>query len=670
MEKQPWLHELEIAVDGPSTALSTHDGQVGSPGTGWFVDDRRVLSLLQVRCDDEPATAVACDTVGPTSRFWAVARHLGDPTPDPTVEVHRTRSLSGGGEGEHILTETVRVASRASERVVTTLRIRVGGDGADLAAVKTGQADDAPLLPAVQTHGDAVASWSDGRHESTVATDPAPTRTRHTPEGTHLEWDLDVAPGGETEVLMTLRARRVTASAFDAGPGSSRCDFGDVRLVGDPVWGRMLSTNLEDLRHLMLTDPEAPDDVFVAAGSPWYLTLFGRDALWSARFMLPFSRALARGTLRTLARRQAAEDDPALAAERGKILHEVRRSSYTGGSLDLPPLYYGTVDATPLWVVLLHDAWRWGLPEKDVRDLLPTMQGALEWMRRMCEESPDGFLRYLDEAGTGLSNQGWKDSGDSMRRSDGSIAPAPIALLEAQGYAVEAARGAADLLEALGEDGAEGWRSWADDLAERVRARFWVGEGPGRYLAMALDADGKQVDGVGSNMGHVLATGLLTDEECDLVVQRLTGPDMLREFGIATLSSDNPAYNPAGYHSGSVWTHDTAITLHGLRVRGYRDEADQVLTALLRLSSTVQHRFPELVAGDPVGRQPVPYPASCRPQAWSAASAAVMVSALVGLDVDVAAGRVTTSPSPLLWSGWELHGVRAGVDGAPVTLRG
>src|SRR5690606_25164400 len=146
--------------------------------------------------------------------------------------------------------------------------------------------------------------------------------------------------------------------------------------------------------------------------------------------------------------------------------------------------------------------------------------------------------------------------------------------------------------------------------------------GPDRCLAMALDADGRQVDGVGSNMGHVLATGMLTDEECDLVVERLTAPDMLREFGIATLSADNPAYTPTGYHTGSVWTHDTAIALHGLRLRGYRDEADLLLQAMARLSSAVHHRFPELVAGDPVGQRPVPYPASCRPQAWSAASAA------------------------------------------------
>lgn len=277
----------------------------------------------------------------------------------------------------------------------------------------------------------------------------------------------------------------------------------------------------------------------------------------------------------------------------------------------------------------------------------------------MVGQAEDGFLRYVDSTGRGLANQGWKDSGDSMRRADGSIAPAPIALLEAQGYAVQAARGAAELLRALGEPEDEGrrWLDWADELSDRVRRRFWVGEGKQAYLAMALDADGQAVDGAGSNMGHVLETGLLTDEEVARVVRRLTAPDMLRHFGIATLSADNPAYNPVGYHTGSVWTHDTAIALRGLIATGHRAEADAVLTALQRLSTTVNHRFPELIAGDPVGERPVPYPASCRPQAWSAATAAVIATALVGLRVG-ADGTLDVNPSRLLPGGAELHGVR------------
>lgn len=671
MHQQPWLHEFEIAVDGPSTVLSAHDGQIGAPGSGWFVDDRRVLSVLQLQVDDEPATAVAADTVGAVSQFWGVARHLGDPTPDPTVEVRRCRTLD-----DNVLTETITVASRASETVEGTVVLRLGADGVELSTVKGGRADPGSraLLPASHQHAgssgeDAHVTWADERHRTRVVSEPAPEEARHTPSGSILQWPLALEPHTSWSVTLTLTAERTDRTSFDSRPGGSRTRLEEVRFEGDPLWDKLIRTNFADLQHLLQSDPEAPEDVFAAAGSPWYLTLFGRDSLWTARFMLPFAPELALGTLRTLARRQAEQDDEELAAETGKILHEVRRSAFANGEFALPPVYYGTVDATPLWICLLHEAWQHGLDLDEVRALLPTLRGALGWMERMVEAADDGFLRYVDATGRGLSNQGWKDSGDSMRRADGSIAPAPIALLEAQGYAVQAARGAVQLLEALGEDGAQDCRAFADGLTERVRARFWVGEGEEAYLAMALDAEGEPVDGVGSNMGHVLETGLLTPQEQTRVVRRLTGPDMLRHFGIATLSADNPAYNPIGYHTGSVWTHDTAIALRGLVATGHRREADAVLAALLRLSTSVHHRFPELIAGDPVGDRPVPYPASCRPQAWSAASAAAMVSALVGLPAAGTAGGTGSGPSPssLLPREWALHGLR--LPGQPSTVR-
>lgn len=657
MPQQPWLHEFEIAVDGPSTVLSTHDGRIGSPGSGWFVDDRRVLSVLELELDGEQATAVAADTVGRSSQFWGVARHLGDRTPDPTVEVHRTRGLR-----DAVLTEEVRIVSRATEPVRTSVRLLIGGDGAELGTVKAGQADDLPLLPPSESEDSdvgAVATWADDRHRTEVASEPAPAAVRHTPKGVHLEWSVELQPQTTWAATVTVRAQRVAATTFDSRPGSDLVDLSRIGLAGDPLWDDLIRTNLQDLQHLLQTDPEAPADVFAGAGSPWYLTLFGRDSIWAARFLLPYAPELALGTLRTLARRQATADDEETAAEVGKILHEVRRGAFAHGDFALPPVYYGTVDATPLWICLLHEAWVWGLGEDEVRELLPTLRAALGWMERMVDEADDGFLRYVDTTGRGLANQGWKDSGDSMRRADGTVAPAPIALLEAQGYAVQAARGAAELFGVLGEpeDERRRWRDWAASLAERVRQRFWVGEGAGAYLAMALDADGQAVDGVGSNMGHVLDTGLLTDEEVARVVQRLTAPDMLRQFGIATLSADNPAYNPIGYHTGSVWTHDTAITLRGLVATGHREEADAVLTALRRLSTSLHHRFPELTAGDPVGDRPVPYPASCRPQAWSAATAAVMATALAGLRVGTD-GTLDVEPSALLPGGGELHGVR------------
>lgn len=656
MHRQPWLHDFEIAVHGPSTVLSTHDGQIGAPGTGWFVDDRRVLSVLDLGVDEERTTAVASDTLGSRAEFWAVARHLGDPTPDPTVEVHRRRELIGAS-----LVETITLVSRASEDVACAVRLRVGGDGAELSAVKGGRADGLSLLTAAPgATGSAVGlTWSDERHATCVRSSVPATLGADDPAGgTILEWPVQLAPHTSWTVAVTLTVERVARTSFDSRPGAGLCDLSAVGLDGDAVLDTLIRTNFADLQQLAQSDPDDDGDVFAAAGSPWYLTLFGRDSLWTARFMLPFAPQLALGTLRALARRQARADDAETSAEVGKILHEVRRGSFANGDFALPPLYYGTVDATPLWICLLHDAWRWGLDLEQVREFLPALQGCLGWMERMTAEAEDGFLRYVDATGRGLSNQGWKDSGDSMRRSDGSISPAPIALVEAQAYAVEAAYGAAALLEALGEDGASDWRDWAVALSDRVRERFWVEAEEGPYLAMALDAQGERVDGVGSNMGHTLGTGMLTAEEEDRVVRRLMQPDMLRHFGIATLSAENPAYNPIGYHTGSVWTHDTAIILRGLVETGHRAEADAVIEALLRLSTSVRHRFPELVAGDPVGQRPVPYPASCRPQAWAAASAAVIVTALLGLQVDVPAGLVRTDPSSTLPTTWSLRGVR------------
>ncbi len=436
----------------------------------------------------------------------------------------------------------------------------------------------------------------------------------------------------------------------------------------DTRLGATVQHSLLDLEHLLLTDPLDTDDVFAAAGSPWYLTLFGRDSLWAARMTLPFGTDLARGTLRALARRQGTRYDVEAAEEPGKILHEVRRTAFVDpGHFVLPPTYYGTVDATPLWVCLLHDAWRWGLPRADVAALRPALDAALGWLRRAAEANDDGLLRYHDASGTGLVNQGWKDSGDAMRTADGSIATGPIALVETQGYAVEAARGAADLLEvAFGED-ATAWRRWAADLSDRVRDRFWVDGLQGRVLAMALDGAGQPVDGVGSNMGHTLGTGMLSTAESARVARTLGSAAVLGPLGIRTLSADNPAYNPLGYHTGSVWTHDTAICALGLARSGHTVEASSAIAALVDVASASGYRWPELFGAEPVGGAPAPYPASCRPQAWAAASAGLLLSTVLGLRADVPNGRIELSPLPdSPFGGLRVEGLRVG--GRPLSV--
>jgi len=404
----------------------------------------------------------------------------------------------------------------------------------------------------------------------------------------------------------------------------------------------LVARGLADLEGLLLVDPLAPKDHFVGAGSPWYLTLFGRDSLWTARFLLPLGTELAASTLRTLARRQGTITDSERSEEPGKILHEVRRADLAG-DLELPPVYFGSVDATPLWICLLADAWRWGLPAVQVTELLPHLERALAWMRDHAGTDGGGFLEYRPPSthAQGLSNQGWKDSYDSVQWLDGRLAQSPIALCEVQGYAYEAAVKAADLLDAFEREGGDEWRAWAERLRLRFRNAFWVGTGADRYPAIALDRDKGRVDTVSSNIGHLLSSGMLDEEECGLIAHRLAQSDMNSGSGLRTMTAKSPRYNPLSYHAGSVWPHDTAITILGLAAAGHDETAASLALGLVHASEQFGFRLPELYSGHPA---PVPYPAACRPQAWAAASAVAIVSALLGVRPDVPAGRVEIAP--------------------------
>jgi glycogen debranching enzyme len=663
--RQPWLHDLRIIVDGNATALSASSGDI-SPGEGHgvFVDDVRLLARLELTVSGETPSPVASEAAGATAEFFAAARGLGDPGPDPTVQVRRVRRLDGG-----VLHEDVTVTSRAARTVRAGLRLELGSDGLAIARVKYG-AFDAPAVEPELVDGQLV--FTTDRHSTRVEFDPAPATLEVTSDRAVACHDLVVEPGESQTVRVTVRASRTAPSEFDADPGGDAVGWDGIRVTADePRLGPLVSRSLDDLRHLLLRDPLDPADVFAAAGSPWYLTLFGRDSLWTARMMLPFGTELAAGTLRALARRQGTRHDVDSAEQPGKIPHEVRRTAYTGsprkGDLALPPLYYGTVDATALWVTLLVEAWRWGLPESEVRALLPTLRAALVWLAGDGQPDADGFLKYLDTTGHGLANQGWKDSGDSMRMRDGRVAPAPIALVEAQAYAVEAFLGAADLLDALGEDGADGPRTEAGALRERVRQAFWVDGVDGRYLAMALDGDGKPVDGLGSNMGHALGTGTLDPTEAAAVGATVTGDELLDTFGVRTLGTGNGGFNPIGYHTGSVWTHDTAIIALGLAREGLTGPAALVAKSLVASAEAFDYRWPELYSGLPMLGRPSPYPASCRPQAWSAASAGALVTVALGLRADVPAGVLHVDPVlPLPFGAVQVEGLRWG--GVPFSV--
>jgi glycogen debranching enzyme len=361
------------------------------------------------------------------------------------------------------------------------------------------------------------------------------------------------------------------------------------------------------------------------------------------------------------ARRQGTTEDPATEEQPGKILHEVRGGDLDLGDQVLPPVYYGSVDATPLFVSTLADAWRWGADADEVRALLPAARACLAWVMEQSREA--GWLRYVDHTGHGLSNQGWKDSHDSVQFADGRLADPPIALSEVQAYAYEAAVHGAALLEAFGEEPVAGLGEWATALRERFDRDFWVDSDEGGHVAIALDRDGCRVDSVTSNHGHLLGTGLLDPARVARVAALLSDPRLASGFGLRTLSSDSPRYSRLSYHGGTVWPHDTAIAVRGLAAEGRLDEAAHLAAGIFVAAEGAAYRLPELYGGDASADVPFPaaYPAACRPQAWSAAAPLATLVALTGVSVDASTATIShPRRTSTVLGGFSLRGLRVG----------
>jgi glycogen debranching enzyme len=648
---QPYLHRLMAAVRAPGLALADEDNSIRGHGVnGVFVADRRVMSTCEVALDGAELVPVLSESVGASATLSVlVARGLGDESDDPTVTVEHLRRV----EQDHAL-EVIELRSSARRPVHTALRLGLAGDLADIADVKAGRTQQS--LPAEVVEGGLRWQAADGAVVRAVAV-PAPDRTV-AGAPSELSWDVELHTGETVRFELRTTVSGDPTPLVVLGPhGGSHISVPQVE-SDDRRFVALVAQSVADLAALELSDAEEPVDHFLAAGVPWYLTLFGRDSLIAARMSLPLGTALAAGTLRALGRRQGTRVDIDAAEQPGKIPHEIRRTqtdhgegSRSGHTLILPPTYYGTVDATALWVMLLHDAWRWGLPDNEVADLLPTMERGLAWMRDYGLD-PNGFVSYTDESGHGLANQGWKDSGDAIQFRDGRLAEAPVSLSEVQGYAYAAAMNGAALMQAFGSEGADEWQAWAAALGGRFRDRFWLSDEFGDYPAVALDGGGNAVDSVASNMGHLLGTGLLNRSESEIVAARLGRPDMSSGFGLRTLSALSVGYNPLSYHCGSVWTHDTAMAITGLGAAAREgiphaaETATALIIGLLDAAATFDYRMPELHSGDPArdGSKATAYPASCRPQAWAAAAAIACLSTIAGLAPDVPSSRMVVAP--------------------------
>jgi len=391
--------------------------------------------------------------------------------------------------------------------------------------------------------------------------------------------------------------------------------------------------------------------------------------------MVPYAPRLALGTLRTLARLQGSATDPLTEEQPGRILHEVRLGSDLSLALGGDSVYFGSIDATPLFVMLVGQLLAWGADPAELLELRPAVEKALRWIDEYGDRDGDGFVEYQRGSDRGLLNQGWKDSGDGVTFRDGSLPRTPIALAEVQGYVFAAQHAAAQLFGAWGEPEEAARRTTrAQELARHFHEAFWMPEAG--FYAMGLDGEKRRIDAISSNIGHCLWTGIVDPSVADQVIDRLLEPDCFTGFGIRTLASSSGAYNPASYHNGSVWPHDTVLCAAGMARYGRGDAALRVANGLLDALEAFGGRLPELFCGFDRDEKPlpVPYPTSCSPQAWAAAVPFELLRLALGLEVDVPQGVARALPTPTAIgearaTGIHLGGSRIDVRSTPEGAR-
>jgi glycogen debranching enzyme len=450
----------------------------------------------------------------------------------------------------------------------------------------------------------------------------------------------DAGAAAEPDEVLFPPPPRVDEDSVSASYHAWSRGFAEIR-TDNELFNLAIARSAGDLR-LLINDGPGPDERYVAAGIPWFSTLFGRDSLIASFQALAVRPQLAVETLEVLAARQATEEDPERDAEPGKILHELRTGEMarTGETPHRP--YYGTVDATPLWLILLGATWDWTGDRALVDRLWPTALRALEWIDRWGDRDGDGFVEYQRRGARGLLNQGWKDSADCIRDRHGRLAVTPVALAEVQGYVYDAKRRMAALARVRGDvDLATRLEAEAEALRVRFEEAFWI-EDQG-YYAMAIDGEKRRADAIGSNAGHCLWSGIVAPDRAARVVERLMASDMFTGWGIRTYASGQAGYNPIGYHTGTVWPHDVSLIAAGFKRYGHHAEANRLVGRIFEASQHfADFRLPELFCGfdRDVSPVPVPYPVACSPQAWAAGSMFLFLETMLGLRPNAAGAEL------------------------------
>lgn len=653
-------------IDGSTFCLSDRLGNI-HPGTsqGMFFQDARVISRWELTLDGKQVDPLSVQSSEAFTAQFVMRKPPRPGLADSTLLVVRNRLLADA------LWETVTLDNLGRESTVVTIELHADADFADLFAVKEGRA---PLNGADATVTDGemfLTDRSDHVRGLSISATADPTLTPGV-----LIWRTVVGPGQRWQT--TILAQPTSANqhtrvqigpdaAVDMSQPESRLDAwrstATAVVADDPALMQVLQRTESDLGVLRMDGNGTA--AYVAAGAPWFMTLFGRDSLLTSWMALPLDPQLALGTLQQLAKCQGSKVEPITEEQPGRILHEMRRgpasSQVLGGDI-----YYGSADATPLFVMLLAEAWLWGADESAIRSLLPAADAALSWIDEYGDSDGDGFVEYRRATDRGLVNQGWKDSFDGINDAAGHLVEAPVALCEVQGYAYAAKLARAELADAFDDDATSTrLRTQAEELKRTFADAFWIPKDG--WLAVALDGSKRQMDALTSNVGHCLWSGIVTDDHASEMITHLASEQMNSGFGLRTLATGMGAFNAMSYHNGSVWPHDTAIAVAGLmryrHIPGAVELACSLSCGMLDAAQAFGGRLPELFCGFPRSQfgSPVPYPTSCSPQAWASAAPLLLVRSFLGLYPNVPRRTVTLNPHlPRRWGKLRLADLRLG----------
>jgi glycogen debranching enzyme len=680
--------ELLVLKDGELFLCARVDGDVAPAqvsGEGFYANDTRHLSEVRLRVGGARPVALSHTAFEDRAVLDATNATLGRGSDSrvPQLSLSITRELTIAAGRLYYL---VSLRNFLGRPVTTAVSLALAADYADMFEIRGFPRRDArghALAPKQTERGLTLAYVGEDEafRETVIELDPIPDQLDLAADRAQARWRVVLEPGAPVTILMSAepsigggrRPRRRPATATgELREAEARWRSRCTTITSDnELFTKLIDTSARDLRALIMP---APGGQILAAGIPWYVAPFGRDALMSAGEALILNPDLTRDALLSLAKLQATEDDPWRDAEPGKILHELRVGELAGAGLVPHSPYYGTVDATPLFLMRAADYYDWTGDLETLRLLRPALDAALNWIDEHGDRDGDGFIEYERRSSAGLRNQGWKDSENAVVHADGSLAEGPIALVEVQGYVYAAKRTIADVYDALAlPEVAERLRVEAGELRVAFNEAFWnPDEGT---FALALDGRKRQVASVTSNPGHCLYCGIVDPEKADATIERLLAPDMFSGWGIRTLSSECPAYNPMSYHNGSVWPHDNAIIAAGLKRYGYQREVLAIADCLFEVATPERDsRLPELYCGfdRSEGAGVVAYPVACIPQAWAAAAPLLVLQAMLGISASAPA-RALTIERPLLpdWlPGIRLEGLRVGEASVTLDFRG